>query len=382
LALPQFPPSASKARCEFGSANSRAMVGAMASKRDARRVFIALIVVSLGLVFSIVLPFGAALVFAAVVAATLLPLHYFCTTKFGGRESVSSALLTLGVLLLVLLPVAGLGAFIVSELVRGANFVIETIRSDGMAALVDSLPDSLKGPAHQAMSVLVSDSSSLDAELKRNAGLHGQQVARFVSQTLSATGNAVVQGAMSLIGLFFFLRDGRTFVDWLETNSPLMPGQLRELLHEFRKVTTAVLVSTVVTAGVQASVALLGYLLARVPHPFFFSIVTFFIAFIPAVGAGGACLVAALLMLATGQTWAALLLALWVAPVGLVDNLVKPILVKRGMHMHGGIIFFALLGGIAAFGAIGLLLGPLFVTFLVALARIYRRDFSGAPKAA
>src|SRR5690606_37758818 len=102
-------------------------------------------------------------------------------------------------------------------------------------------------------------------------------------------------------------------------------------------------------------------------------------AFIPAVGAGGTCLVAALLLLALGKVWGAVLLAEWVAPVGLVDNLVKPLLVKRGMHMHGGVVFFALLGGIAAFGAVGLLLGPLFVTVLVATVRIYLRDFARQP---
>ncbi|HXS16764.1 MAG TPA: AI-2E family transporter, partial [Polyangiaceae bacterium] len=126
-------------------------------------------------------------------------------------------------------------------------------------------------------------------------------------------------------------------------------------------------------------VALAGYLIARVPHPFFFAIVTFFISFIPAIGAGGACFVAALLLLAGGKVWSALFLAIWIIPVGLVDNWVKPLLVKRGMHMHGGVVFFALLGGIAAFGAVGLLLGPLFVTFLVALVRIYRRDFARSP---
>lgn len=225
--------------------------------------------------------------------------------------------------------------------------------------------------------MVVPHPENLDAELRRHAGAHGSQVARFLSGAVAATGAAVFQLAMSLIALFFLLVDGAAFVNWIEDNSPLMRGQIQELLAEFRKVSTAVLVSSVVTSGVQALVALLGYGIAGVPHPFFFGLVTFFVAFVPAVGAGGVCLAAALLLLALGKVWGALFLTLWgLIAVGLVDNLVKPLLVKRGMHMHGGVVFFALVGGIAAFGAVGLLLGPLVVTFLVALVRIYRRDFN------
>ena len=348
----------------------------MASKDGAQRIFIALILLALGLTFTVVLPFGAGLVFAAVLAATLYPLQVKLTRKLRRKPNLSASILTLGVLLLILLPIASLGAILVTEVVKGVNFVIDTVQSDGMTALVDKLPGSLRDLAQQGITLLVPDPEKLDEELKRRAAALGGPVARFATLVLAATGTAVVQTSLSLVALFLFLVDGKALIGWLEHNSPLIPGQLSELLREFRKVSTAVLVSSLVTAGVQSLVALIGYLLARMPQPFFFAIVTFFISFIPAVGAGGACFTAALLLLAIGKPWAALFLAVWVAPVGLVDNLVKPLLVKRGMHMHGGIIFFALLGGIAAFGAVGLLLGPLFVTFLVATVRIYKRDFA------
>lgn len=351
----------------------------MDSKQGAHRVFVVLLLLAVGLVFTIILPFGAGLVFAAVLAATLHPIHVRLTRKLHRKPSLSASILTVGVLLLLLLPIAGLGVVVVTQVVKGANFVIETVKSDGMTALIDALPNTVRGPARQLITMLVPDPENLNEELKRRAGVHGGQVAGFVSRTFAATGSAIVQATLSLIALFMFLVDGKALVAWLEANSPLMSGQLSELLHEFRRVSTAVLVSSVVTAGVQAAVAVVGYLITGLPQPIFFAIVTFFVAFIPAVGAGGTCLVAALLLLALGKTWGAVVLALWVAPVGLVDNLVKPLLVKRGMHMHGGVVFFALLGGIAAFGAVGLLLGPLFVTFLVATVRIYKRDFARTP---
>ena len=126
----------------------------------------------------------------------------------------------------------------------------------------------------------------------------------------------------------------------------------------------------------QTVAALMGYLLARVPVPFFFAAVTFFLALIPAIGAAVVCFAAAGLLLVTGHQWMALFLAIWgVLVVGLVDNVVKPLLVKRGLDMHGAIVFLSLLGGLAAFGTVGLVLGPLIVSFFLALIRIYERDY-------
>jgi predicted PurR-regulated permease PerM len=148
------------------------------------------------------------------------------------------------------------------------------------------------------------------------------------------------------------------------------------LLAEFRRVTRSVLVSTIATAGVQAVAALLGYVITRVPVPIFFAAVTFFFALIPAIGAATVCVAAALLLLATGHPVAAIILAAWgILVVGLSDNVIKPMLAKRGMHMHGVIVFFSLLGGLSIFGPIGLLLGPLSVAFFLAVLRIYERDY-------
>jgi len=139
----------------------------------------------------------------------------------------------------------------------------------------------------------------------------------------------------------------------------------------------AVIASAAVTAAVQAVAAMVGFLIARVPSPFFFTLVTFFLAFVPAIGAAVVCLFAALLLLVSGHLYLAAFLALWgLIVVGLVDNLVKPLLIRRGLEIHGVVVFFSLIGGIATFGAIGLLVGPLMVALFLALLRIYHRDYT------
>jgi predicted PurR-regulated permease PerM len=81
-----------------------------------------------------------------------------------------------------------------------------------------------------------------------------------------------------------------------------------------------------------------------------------------------------------GKTGAGIFLAIWAAlVVGLVDNLLKPLLMKGGMRLHGAIVFFALVGGVIWFGPVGLIAGPLAVTFFLAMVRLGQRDFSAPP---
>jgi predicted PurR-regulated permease PerM len=211
---------------------------------------------------------------------------------------------------------------------------------------------------------------------QKQVSAYGGNAAMALGATLTATSTLVFQTAMTLIALYFLLLQGTQLVLWVDDLLPLKQGQTLELLKEFKRVSYAVILSTVVTSAVQAAAALGGYLIASVPRPVFFAGVTFFAAFIPAIGAGSVCLLAAVLLYATGHSYAALFLALWgVLVVGLVDNLIKPLLIKAGMQMNGAVVFFSLIGGLGAFGGVGLLLGPLVVALFLALVRIYVRDF-------
>jgi predicted PurR-regulated permease PerM len=180
---------------------------------------------------------------------------------------------------------------------------------------------------------------------------------------------------MMLIAFYFFLVDGRDLVRWLSDVLPLRRGQTERLLMDFRRVSVAVIVSSVATAGIQAGMAFVGYLIARVPNPIFFGIVTFVVGLIPAVGAGAVVLIAAGLLFLSGHAGWALFLAIWgIGPVGLIDNVVKPYLIRGGIELHGAVVFFSLLGGIAYFGLVGLIAGPLIVSFFLAVIGMWDRD--------
>jgi predicted PurR-regulated permease PerM len=348
----------------------------MATTQGARRVFLGLILLSITLVLLVISPFFEAFFLAAVLAGAFQGLQKWLTRHLRKKEGLAAGLICLGTILALLVPLAALTAFLVTQVVQGVNFISTLVQQQGLEGLLAYVPGPFKDSAARMLERLQTGSAGLWQTVQAQLASRGATAAQTVGGVLAAMGTLVFQAVMMLIALFFLLKDGQRLVAWLESVSPLKRGQTTELLTEFRRVTRSVLVSTFATAGVQALAALVGYLITRVPVPFFFAAITFFFALIPAIGAAAVCVAAALLLLATGHPVAAIILAAWgILVVGLSDNVIKPLLVKRGLHMHGAIIFFALLGGLSIFGPIGLLLGPLSVAFFLAVLRIYERDY-------
>jgi predicted PurR-regulated permease PerM len=348
----------------------------MATEQGARRVFVGLILLSIALLMVVAFPFFEAFFLAAVLAGAFQGMQTWLTTKFRGRSGLAASVICVGFVFVLLAPVAALTAFIVSEVIQGVQLVAGIIQNRGLEGLITYVPGPLQGHATRLIEQFQTQSAGLWQTLQEQASSRGAMAAQTFGGLLAAGGSLLFQATMMLIAFYFLLVDGKRLVAWLEGVSPLRRGQTTELLTEFRGVTRSVLSSTLATAGVQALAALVGFFITGVPVPVFFAAVTFFFALVPAIGAAAVCVAAALLLLATGHPVAAIVLTVWgVVVVGLADNVVKPLLARKGMNMHGAVVFFALLGGLAIFGAIGLLLGPLIVAFFLSVVRIYQRDY-------
>jgi predicted PurR-regulated permease PerM len=333
------------------------------------------------LVLFVFRPFGAALFLAGVLSMVLWPLHQWLTRRLRGHGGLAAGVLVALVIALVIGPLVGLSAFVVAETADAVRFVSETVRSEGTQGLIAKLPDPVEHQLHRLLDRVEIDTSELMKSAQSQLTAAGGTAAAALGAAVSATGSLVFQGTMMVLALFFFLTNKEGLINWLDDASPLRRGQTRELFAEFVRVCKSVIVSSAATALVQALAALVGYFIASVPHPLFFFAITFVVAFIPAAGAASACIAAAALKLLGGHPWAALFLVIYaVLVVGLVDNVVKPLLMKGGIQMHGAVVFFALLGGLAAFGAMGLLIGPLAVALFLAMLRMYQRDYSADPR--
>lgn len=342
-----------------------------ATSAVSRAVLPGLVLLGLVLLGTLVYPYASVLLFAAVLAGALYGVFERLARRLGRQRQVAAALLTLAVGLLLVLPMAAFTVSLGKQVADGVAYLKQTLEAGGVAELAADLPAPLQRLGGWALTYLAGEPASVE-ELAQN---HGGQAAAAVSGLLKATTSVLLQLGMMLVAFFFLLVDGPRLVDWMASVMPLPPARTFEILTTFRNVSVTVLVSLLSTAGLQTLVALVGYLLTGVPQPAFFALVTFFMAFVPVVGATGVVLALAALLFVTGHSQPALYLALWgVLVVGFTDNLAKPILMKGRMRIHGAVIFFALLGGLATFGPVGLVAGPLILSFFLAVVGMCARE--------
>jgi len=346
----------------------------MREKDTAYHFYVALVVVAVALFAIVVWPFVEALFLAAVLAGALYPWQQRLAARLRGRKKLTAALLSTCTVLLVLGPSAVVSTVLVQEAVGGVRFVASAMQEGGVVGLINKLPDPMNGYARAALEKGPVEPQELDKAVREKVSSQQDKAGEYIQRAFGITMTFLVQTALLVIALFFLLIDGPRLAAWCEEASPLREGQTSELLLEFKSVSVSVIVSSLATGVIQTAVALVGYLIAGVPKPWFFAVVTFFMSFVPAIGAGGTSFVATLILLAMGKIGMAIFLGIWgTVAVSLADNLAKPWLAKDAAHMHGAVLFFAMVGGMAAFGAIGLIVGPLIVSFLLTLVRLRKR---------
>jgi len=196
------------------------------------------------------------------------------------------------------------------------------------------------------------------------------------ASTLSVALQLLFGLAIMLIAVYFFLVDGPAMIENMMRLSPLADDYERELVVEFGNVSRAVVLATLLSAVVQGLMAGLGYWVAGLESTFLLTLLTILFAMVPFVGAAAIWLPASLyLMLATDNVVAGVaLLAYGAIPVSLVDNIIKPMVLKKQSQLHPLFALLSVLGGVQALGPIGILVGPMAVAFLQTLLNMLRRE--------
>jgi predicted PurR-regulated permease PerM len=317
-----------------------------------------LVCASIVLILAIVSPLWQPLLTAAVLAATLRPWHDGLASRLRGRRGIAAALLLAGLVLLVVIPIAWVVSVAVYEAIGGIDLVRKVLENRGTEGLLEYLPDWMVGPAEHAL-------DQLSATARGWISSSGVKTAAAVGNVLGATAHLVVSAIFLLIAFYFFLLNGRQLVGWLVSISPA-PDEASAVADRLALGSRSVLSSLFLTALAQGICATVGYVIGGVPQPIFFGFLTLLAAFVPSVGTAIIALPVAGIMFVLGHPWAALFLALWaLLVVGLIDNLVRPLLIKGGVQIDAAVLFFALVGGLALLGPIGLLVGPLAVVLFV-----------------
>jgi predicted PurR-regulated permease PerM len=209
-----------------------------------------------------------------------------------------------------------------------------------------------------------------------------EQVGTWVTSTIAETSKSFLGNAFSIVynlvvimvASFFMIRDGHLIVDYLMDIMPLPLREREAFLFRTKQILQGVVFGVVLTAGIQGTLGGMGWWYVGLPSPVLFGAMMAFMALIPLVGTPSVWLPGSLYLLYSGNMKGCIVLLLWgVCVVSMVDNFIRPIFISEGGNVHVLIVFVGALGGLAAWGFLGIFLGPLSISMFVFILDSYRR---------
>jgi predicted PurR-regulated permease PerM len=321
--------------------------------------------------WQIVAPLWRPLVWAMLLGALLAPWNTRLTRRLGGRKILASSITLVVTVLLFVLPLGVIAGAVAAQ-------------ASQLASRLDQyVPDPAGGQPLDLSKVPVL-ARPLDW-IGDHTGVSLQQIETWlvagtqrVLQTLVSSSGAVVLGAVGtlvsfllmLFVLFFVLRDGPALANKIVALLPIEPRRRTRLWQHLQDVTRAVFMGIGLTALAQGFLVGLGYWIAGLPSPLVFGVIATLFALIPLVGTSIVWGLGAVYLASQGSFGHAIFLVIWGAlVVGTADNVLRPLLISGRTDVPTVAVFVGVVGGLSAFGFIGLFLGPIVLGLLIALFR-------------
>ena len=328
-----------------------------------RMFFLALVVAITIAFFWLIHDFLQPIFWAIALGIVVYPLHTWIARRLAPRESLAAGLSVTVVVLVVVLPLLAIVAAVTTE----AAPLYERLGKgqlgfdDLYARAVAQVPQ-----IGEWLSRFGIDASRLEAQLSSAA----IDISKFIASRALAIGQDTVRVLvfffLMLYLLFFFLRDGQRLLDGLVRALPLGDERERYLLDRFAQVSRATIKGTFVVGAAQGAIGGIAFAILGVGAPVLWGTVMALLSIVPAVGTALVWLPAAIVLLASGKTLAGIaLILIGVFGIGMVDNVLRPVLVGRDTRMPDYLILLSTLGGLAGFGLAGIVIGPIIAAFFI-----------------
>lgn len=320
------------------------------------------LILGLILCYFITLPFIPSLVWSLTLVVLFAPLERLLRRRFR-RAGLSVSLTLLLAAVMVVAPVVLVSGALVNEVIKSVDLIGAMLSEDQWRNLGQRHP--WAAPA-------------IDWITKH---LDPEQLLQTLANQLGAWSGSVLQGSVAGIVnllltfyfLFYLLRDRMRLLATLERMLPLTPTEFRVLADGIVSTIFASVYGTVAVAALQGVLGGLMFWWLDLPSPIFWGVVMGLLAVVPFLGAFIVWVPVSIALALDGQLLSAVILAVWgTVIVGLVDNVIYPILVGRQIAMHSMVSFIAIVGGLILFGAHGIVLGPVIVAVALALLEIWR----------
>ncbi len=337
----------------------------MVNSRLEQKVFLALLLVVSVAFGWILLPFYGAVFWAVILAIIFAPIQRRLLARLNARRNLA-ALATLFICLLVaVLPVI----LIAGVLVQEGTTLYKQIESGEID--IDSFVSHAKEllPASWQAQMQRFGLGDMD-QIRERLASSALQGSQFLATKAFSFGQGTFQFMLSfflmLYLLFFLLRDGRELVARIRKAVPLSDNQKRRLFSKFTRVVRATVKGNIVVAATQGALGGIIFAILGIPSAVLCGVLMAFLSLLPAVGAGVIWTPVAIYFLMKGLIVQGVILILYgVLVIGLVDNILRPILVGKDTKLPDYVVLISTLGGLSLFGLNGFVIGPLIAALFI-----------------
>jgi predicted PurR-regulated permease PerM len=335
------------------------------AERVTQLVFYGTLILLGYLAWLIIRPFIAEIGWAVVFAICLEPLR--ARLQYLGR-SRAAALLTVGLVLVVVLPSVFLASAIVNEASPAIAYVEDQMRTGSPAG----------GYLHsawvwaQSKAPFLPPEEDIAAKIADSAGAVARYISLQAANLLASAVGFMFSLVVTVMFVFFFLRDADSHVAVLRRVLPFGRAQNERLLTVARELILASVTATLIIAAIQGLVGGVAFAILGIKGAVLWGAIMGLLSLVPLVGTALVWVPAAIWLAVSGSVVKGLILvAVGVLGIGTVDNLVRPILLSGKAQMNTLVLIISLFGGVSAFGFIGIVLGPLVAAILTALVDSY-----------
>jgi predicted PurR-regulated permease PerM len=336
-------------------------------------LFFGLLTLAVGLCCALAWPFLSLIAWAVVLAVVAYPIHRRLT-RWIRQPSMAAALSCLVVVVAVVVPVT----LIVVEVVDEATELAKYLQSSASKGELSRWLRPLELPAVDVLRRWLEqriDLSQLNLEAVIRQTV-GQATSFLTKQSMGLIKNAgwgFIQGVLTLVTLFFLLRDAPRLRPAVRAFIPLDEAQTDALLRRVVDTIHATVFGTATVAAVQGTLGGLAFWALGLPSPLLWGTVITLLGLIPLLGSVLVWAPAALWLAMQGAYWKALALAFWGALViSQVDNLLRPLVIGTRTRVHLLLVFFSVWGGLLLLGPLGLVLGPVILAATLVLMDVLK----------
>jgi predicted PurR-regulated permease PerM len=319
-------------------------------------------------------PFLTSIAWAIILRFAFQPVHYLLRSQLPARPNLVALLATVAVTLAVAIPALAISTILTQEAAGAIEHVTRFLQAGGLERLGEQLRQLAWIPFWTWLSPWL-DTTSIDLRGMLLRALNSGVNVLVEQMTIGAASLLVlaVKFILMLLTLFFVFRDGETFYNWVRSTLPFASAQQEYVFTQLAQTVNAVSYGLGVTAVIQGLLAGLLYWILGVPFPAFWGLLTGIVAPIPIGGTGLIWAPAGVyLILAESFVRGVILLACGAFVVSTIDNVLKAYLISGRTRLPPLILFFAILGGLKAYGVLGVFVGPLLLAFVITGVTLYR----------